>query len=118
MLYQCPLGLGLHFYVKHDYTGADDIELYQCPFGLVLHFYEKKIWDVSVLWCVSMPFRAKAPFLQEAKQAYIEEKTTVSMPFRAKAPFLQNDNCQTKVERQYNVSMPFRASAPFLRNSF
>ena len=36
------------------------------------------------------------------------------MPFRAKAPFLQNDNCQTKVERQYNVSMPFRASASLL----
>ena len=61
--YQCPLGLGLHFYLGYRFemnrvalsinalSGWGSIStpgwhvallgevLYQCPFGLVLHFY-------------------------------------------------------------------------------
>ena len=38
--YQCPLGLGLHFYKYHYLVSLImTIRLYQCPLGLGLHFY-------------------------------------------------------------------------------
>ena len=41
--YQCPLGLGLYFYVevlKAKKTFEDE---YQCPLGLGLYFYPRKV---------------------------------------------------------------------------
>ena len=42
--YQCPLGLGLHFYDLKQYSAGILANEYQCPFGLGLHFYPKTKW--------------------------------------------------------------------------
>ena len=68
ILYQCPFGLKLHFYV--DAEDAEKIKYlsYQCPFRLKLHFYKMKNIFLMLYFLVSMPFQAKAPFLLLKKQ--------------------------------------------------
>ena len=40
--YQCPFGLKLHFYRMHQKVKQGNWQKYQCPFGLKLHFYGDK----------------------------------------------------------------------------
>ena len=62
--------------------------LFECPLGLRLHFYGEKRYERKRRKnVVSMPSRAGAPFLQKFKEHYVSN-CSVSMPFRAKAPFL------------------------------
>ena len=73
--------------------------LYQCPLELVLHFYLKEEWIAWERWKrVSMPSRAGASFLRNIKMSR-ETWKYVSMPSRADAPFLPINNC---IERRKN----------------
>ena len=53
------------FLLVTELKGGTLLCMYQCPFGLKLHFYKKKEIENNY-WkeMVSMPFRAKAPFLR------------------------------------------------------
>ena len=62
--YQCPLGLKLHFYSKKIGRSGEKEFQYQCPLGLKLHFYDDDLVLKQVFDWVSMPSRAKAPFLR------------------------------------------------------
>ena len=65
-MYQCPLGLVLHFYIAFIIIlVVIAAAMYQCPFRLVLHFYNASEESHFVAEKnVSMPFRASAPFLR------------------------------------------------------
>ena len=52
----------LHIYGNCYFSNS--IILYQCPFGLKLHFYGMEHCSYWRIFIVSMPFRAKAPFLR------------------------------------------------------
>ena len=64
--------------------------MYQCPLGLVLHFYEIDLTILSQINSqVSMPSRASAPFLHSERRSLKKQTACVSMPSRASAPFLR-----------------------------
>ena len=65
-MYQCPLGLVLHFYIAFIIIlVVIAAAMYQCPFRLVLHFYNASEESHFVAEKnVSMPFRASASFLR------------------------------------------------------
>ena len=53
--YQCPLGLGLHFYMANEFR-IYHVTRYQCPLGLGLHFYScitggtfSAVWSINAL---------------------------------------------------------------------
>ncbi len=89
-------------------------QLYQCPLGLVLHFYGWSSMEHRSLCRVSMPFRASTPFLPLQCIHITIYMIPVSMPSRAEAPFLQVINVFVYDSGEI-VSMPSRAKAPFLR---
>ena len=111
-LYQCPLGLVLHFYFVSSANKTGPI-MVSMPFRANAPFLR----DLTVLYAlddyVSMPFRANAPFLHTVLYAFGDYVVAVSMPFRANAPFLRRCTIPGCGSTFY-VSMPFRANAPFL----
>ena len=64
-------------------------QLYQCPLGLELHFYGWSSMEHRSLCRVSMPSRAEAPFLQVINVFVYDSGEIVSIPSRASTPFLQ-----------------------------
>ena len=89
-LYQCPLGLMPHCYLKEKLLKEISTKLCQCPLGLVPHCY-----DGSSTWV-------------DAKR-----RTMVSMPSRASTSLLPSDNPSWD-KKDYFVSMPSRASTSLL----
>ena len=71
-LYQCPLGLVLHFYFQYIFLIKEKEDLsYQCPLGLVLHFYTSHCQPNWIhMFLVSMPSRASTPFLRMSIWGY------------------------------------------------
>ena len=63
-LYQCPLGLMPHCYLKEKLLKEISTKLCQCPLGLVPHFYPGMGWIEESNLLVSMPSRASTSFLQ------------------------------------------------------
>ena len=140
--YQCPFGLGLHFYFPQDLSIEVAVLKYQCPFGLGLHFYLEHRNQMLQQNPVSMPFRARAPFLPTSiSNDIVHTMVRVSMPFRARTPFLRVGSVEDGIhaykyqcpfglglhfyttqtdepQSPSTVSMPFRARAPFLRYPF
>ena len=107
----------LHFYVANDIhirTVLLCINILRAgtPFLLRPSSYFRR--GNSII--VSMPSRAKAPFLLIMNFVNGLLQSLVSMPSRAKAPFLPEAS-KTEGDITY-VSMPSRAKAPFLRYPF
>ena len=88
-LYQCPFGLVLHFYRILFHMLTPQVLLYQCPLGLKLHFYnfESFFW-IRNRWKYQCPLGLKLHFYW-SDNIYKSDVGMVSMPSRAKAPFLR-----------------------------
>ena len=86
--YQCPFGLGLHFYITKIQSNEEIVISYQCPLGLVLHFYtSQEIRKRAISKSVSMPFRACSPFLHGIYELKNECTKKYQCPFGLKLHF-------------------------------
>ena len=115
---ECPTGLRLHFYRRLFMEfRIYHVTRYQCPLGLVLHFYKEKIYVSINMGRVSMPFRAKAPFLLGKILNKGQWRIVYQCPFGLVLHFYHNISWGGRYWI-ICVSMPFRAGAPFLRYPF
>ena len=67
-MYQCPLGLRLHFYnVTYIVRNMNNVRVYQCPFGLRLHFYIQvaKVFNENTVK-YQCPLRLKLHFYRKS----------------------------------------------------
>ena len=113
MLYQCPFGLGLHFYKKKESMEESATRSINAlsGWGFISTRRLRLMYDAIVI--VSMPFRAKAPFLLDPTwEESVAASASYQCPFGLKLHFYRNK--WLRMDSSNYVSMPFRAVAPFL----
>ena len=113
-LYQCPLGLMLHFYRD---SGRQRVLLWQCcinalsGWGFISTRRLRLMYDAIVI--VSMPFRAKAPFLLDPTwEESVAASASYQCPFGLKLHFYVDAEDAEKI-KYLSYQCPFRLKLHF-----